>query len=143
MIPDITLNWKSIYTNTLRAIKDIKIQNFQYKYLMCIIPNNNSLLKCKLVNSALCDFCTMDIETNTHTFWECIYVQQFWRDLVNFLHEFHIDILLSLLTITFGITHVIGRLDTQVKNFIIMAGNYSIKINIRKRFHQLNILSLT
>ena len=41
MFPDITLNWKSIYTNTLRATKDIKIQNFQYKYLMRIIPNNN------------------------------------------------------------------------------------------------------
>ena len=59
-------------------------------------------------------------------FWECIHVQQFWRDLVTFLHKFHIDIPLSLLTITFGITHVIGRLDTQIKNFIIMAGNYFI-----------------
>ena len=56
MLSDITLNWKSIYTNTLRATKDIKIQNFQYKYLMRIIPNNNFLLKFKLVNSALCDF---------------------------------------------------------------------------------------
>ena len=68
----------------------------------------------------------MDIEINTHMFWECIHVEQFWRDLVNCSHKFHIDIPLSLLTITFGITHVIGRLDTQVKNFIIMAGNYFI-----------------
>ena len=112
MFPDITVNWKSIYTNSLRATKDIKIQNFQYKYSMRIIPNNNFLLKCKLINSALCDFCSMDIETNTHMFSECLHVQQFWRDLVNFLHGFHIDIPLSLLTITFGITHVIGRLDT-------------------------------
>ena len=65
-------------------------------------------------------------EINTHMIWECIHVQQFWRDLVNFLHKFHIVIPLSLLIITFGITHVIGRLDTQVKNFIIMAGKYFI-----------------
>ena len=126
MFPDITLNWKSIYTNTLRATKYIKVQNFQYKYLTRIIPNNNFLFKCKLVNSALRDFCNMDIETNTHMFWECIHVQQFWRELVNFLHEFHIDTPLSLLIVTFGITHVISRLYTQVKNFIIIAGKYFI-----------------
>ena len=59
MFPAITLNWKSIYTNTLTATKIYKIK-------------------------------------------------------------------LCLVTITFSITHVIGRLDTQVKNFIMMAGNYFI-----------------
>ena len=59
MFPDITLNLKSIYTNTLTGQKIYKIK-------------------------------------------------------------------LSLVRITFSITHVIGRLDTQVKNFIIMAGNYFI-----------------
>ena len=37
------LNWNKIYTNRLQAIKDIRLQNFQYKCLMRIIPTNKYL----------------------------------------------------------------------------------------------------
>ena len=32
------LNWNKIYRNRLQATKDIRLQNFQYKCLMRIIP---------------------------------------------------------------------------------------------------------
>ena len=81
--------WRSkldqIYTNRLQATKDIRLQNFQYKYLMRIIPTNKYLLKCKIGETALCEFCTMEIETINNLFWECNYVQLFWATLTTFL----------------------------------------------------------
>ena len=62
------INWNKIYTNRLQAIKDIRLQNFQYKCLMRIIPTNKYLLKCKIGETALCEFCTMEMETINHLF---------------------------------------------------------------------------
>ena len=47
--------------NRLQATKDIRLQNFQYKCFMRIIPTNKYLLKCKIEETALCEFCTMEI----------------------------------------------------------------------------------
>ena len=37
---DDNLDWKQIYTNAIKATKDIKLQNFQYKFLMRTLPTN-------------------------------------------------------------------------------------------------------
>ena len=71
MFVDENLNWKLIFTNTLKATNEIKLQNFQYKYLLRFIPTNKHLLKCNIGTSALCDLCVMEIETVNHLFWEC------------------------------------------------------------------------
>ena len=56
------LNWKKVYTNFLQTTKDIRLQNnFQYKCLMRVIPTNKYLLKCKIGETALCEYCTMEI----------------------------------------------------------------------------------
>ena len=123
---DDNLKWKNIYTNRLSATKETKLQNFQYKFLMRIIPTNKFLLKCNIAMSALCDFCTMEIETINHLFWECLYVQQFWTELSNLLKNCNIDITFSLRTITFGITQRINNPNIQVKNFIILLAKYFI-----------------
>ena len=67
-----------IYTTSLQATKDIKLQIFNYKLLMHIIPTNKYLLNCNIGHTALRDFCSMDIETLNHLFWEGIHVQHFW-----------------------------------------------------------------
>ena len=41
------LNWKSIYTLPFKTIIDTKLREFQYKYIMRIIPTNTYLFKCK------------------------------------------------------------------------------------------------
>ena len=48
--------WELTYQMSIRCTIDIKLRNFQYKYLMRIIPNNKYLLKCKLAPTVLCDF---------------------------------------------------------------------------------------
>ncbi|MCG7875526.1 MAG: reverse transcriptase domain-containing protein [Candidatus Thiodiazotropha endolucinida] len=136
------LNWKIIYTIAIYATNDIKLRNFQYKYLMRIIPTNTFLLKCNIASSALCDFCLMDIESINHLFWECRHVQHFWMDLSNLLQECNLDLALNLKTITFGITHGLKKLDTQVKNYIILLGKYYIfKNKYQKKYQQLYTLN--
>lgn len=126
MFTEDSLNWSLIYTNTLRTTHDIKLQNFQYKYLLRIIPTNKFLLKCNIGTSALCDFCVMEIETVNHLFWECIHVQHFWRELSHFLSNCNINIPLNLKTVSFGITHKFNETDKQVQNFIIVSAKYFI-----------------
>ena len=59
------------------------------------------LLKCNIATSELCDFCTMEIESINHLFWECLYVQQFWTETSNFLKDYNVDINFSLKTVFF------------------------------------------
>ena len=65
------IDWKKTYNTIINCTIDTKIRYFQYKYLIRILPSNRFLLKCKLVNSSLCDFCAMHEETIIHLFWEC------------------------------------------------------------------------
>ncbi len=53
------LNWKHIYKLTFQFTIDTILRIFQYKYLMRILGTNKLLLQCNIVNSSLCDFCSM------------------------------------------------------------------------------------
>ena len=37
---DETLHWKNIYLTVFKSANDIKLRNFQYKYIMRIVPTN-------------------------------------------------------------------------------------------------------
>lgn len=110
------------------ATNDVKLRNFQYKYLKRIIPTNQFLNKCKLVSSSLCDFCSMEIETLNHLFWECRYVQCFWMKLKEHLNENNIHIEITLKTISFGIQERFHP-NFRLKNFIILIAKYFIFLN--------------
>ena len=60
--------WEWAYQISHRCTIDIKLRNFQCKYLMRIIPNNKYLFKCKLAQTVLCDFCAMQTEIHSHLF---------------------------------------------------------------------------
>ena len=64
---------------------DVKLRNFNDKYLMRIIPNNRYLFECQLVPSVLCDFCSMQEETNFHLFGQCWCVQDLWSNVQEIL----------------------------------------------------------
>lgn len=125
---DEELNWKIIYSIPLLATHDVKLRNFQYKYLNRILPTNQFLNKCKLVSSSLCDFCNMEIETLNHLFWECRHVQSFWMELKDQLNENNIDIEVTFKTIAFGIQERFCP-NIKLKNFIILIAKYFIFIN--------------
>ncbi|KAH3713894.1 hypothetical protein DPMN_073695 [Dreissena polymorpha] len=93
------LNWKHIFTMPYKAIIESTLSNFQYKYIHRIIATNKYLFKCKLSNSHLCDFCSENIETIEHLFWECKHIQPIWNQLVSFLEQQQLNVKLSLLNI--------------------------------------------
>ena len=88
---------------------------------MRIIPTNKFLLKCHIEDSALCDFCSVNIQTLNHLVWECTQVQYFWAENSDFLNDYNIDSRFSLKT-----TSLMNRPATQIKNFIILLGKYFI-----------------
>ena len=112
--------------NCFKSTNNIKLQNFQYKYIMPIDPTNQFLTKCNVVGSVLCKFCSMEIETVSHLFWECAHVQQFWTSLSDLLRVCDSNINITVKTITFGICHSKPKCDAIVMNFIIVLEKYFI-----------------
>ena len=90
---------------------------------MRIVPTNQFLTKCNIVGSALCEFCSMEIETVSHLFWECAHVQQFWTSVADLLRVCDSNINITVKTITFGSK---PKCDAIVINFIIFLAKYSI-----------------
>ena len=106
-----------------RCTIDMKLRNFQYKYLMRIVPNNKYLFKYKLAPTVLCDFCAMQEETNAHLFWECSYVQEYWSKIQKFLKDNNLEIELTYYRISFGILDK-NNIKTSMINFIILIAKY-------------------
>ena len=93
---------------------------------MRIVPTNQFLTKCNIVGSALCEFCSMEIETVSHLFWECAHVQQFWTSVADLLRVCDSNINITVKTITFGICQSKPKCDAIVINFIIFLAKYFI-----------------
>ena len=117
--------WEVAYQMAHRCTIDMKLRNFQYKYLMRIVPNNKYLFKCKLAPTVLCDFCAMQEETNAHLFWECSYVQEYWSKIQKFLKDNNLEIELTYYRISFGILDK-NNIKTSMINFIILIAKYWI-----------------
>ena len=77
-----THTWLGEY---LRATRNTKLQNFQFKYSHRITVANSFLFKCGLSETELCTFCTETKESLLHLFWECTYIysKRNWFSLVN------------------------------------------------------------
>ena len=93
---------------------------------MCSIQTNHFLTKCNIVGSALCKFCTMEIETVSHMFWECAHVQQFWTSVPDLLRVCDSNINISVKSITFGICHSKPKCEAIVINFLNFLAKYFI-----------------
>ena len=117
--PNKNINWKKIYSINISTSNDMKLRDFQYRYLNRIVPTNKFLSTCQIVSSSLCDFCNMEIETMHHLFWECRNVQFFWR----FFEASGFDISISEIKITFGIQKT-AEIYANLKNFLIFTAKY-------------------
>jgi hypothetical protein len=96
-----TMNWEDNYNNIFKATIDSVLRNFQYKFLFRIIPTNKLLLKQKLACSNLCDFCSRNVESIEHLFWECSHVQEFWKNVKDYLKQNNINEDINYLNIVF------------------------------------------
>ena len=87
---------------------------------MRILPSNKFLLKCKLVNSSLCDLCCMSEETIRHLFWECPISRNFWNSIDNFMKNKGINIEITYKEVSLCST------NCQIFNFIVILAKYFI-----------------
>ena len=128
-IPE-NLNWENIHRQPFHVTIYTKLREFQYKYLMNIIPNNAFLYKCKIVNSNLCDFCNMFIDSSQHMFWECNFIQTFWTDIQNFLTiKLSRTIIFSKETISFCNVLTNSDGDGTIVNYVTLLAKYFILKN--------------
>ena len=118
------INWKCIHTLPIVSLINTKLRAFQYKYLMRIVPNNNFLYRCNLSNTSLCDFCSMNIETNKHMFWECYVSRGFWTEIERLLKDNQIRIKLDYEIISFGYLNQSSY--TSLLNCILIYAKYFI-----------------
>ena len=116
------LNWSKIYTNVLSATIDIKLRNFQYKFVHRIIPTNKLLFKQNISVYSICDFCSMHIETLEHLFWECNIVQVFWSNFNNRCCFFNMDFKTDLKIVCFG--EYKNCVKAKAKNGVIICAKY-------------------
>ncbi len=122
------IEWKSIFSLPYICTINTKLREFQYKYLMRIIPNNSFLFKCRLKPSNLCEFCHMSVDSNRHMFWECTMIQTYWTDINQLLQSSRLDYNTNLTyqDISFCTTNVNSKQKTIVVNFIILLAKYFI-----------------
>ena len=78
--------WVKIYTLYRCLNVDNHTKDLQYKILYRIVPTNKLLYKMHKVNSNMCDFCNIQIDTIEHALWECVVVKSFWLELFQTLN---------------------------------------------------------
>ena len=78
---DIDFEWSEVYTTYRIRLKDIKLLDFQFRFLHGIIYTKNELFKMKLVDNVMCYFCKASKESICHVYWECRVVHPFWTSL--------------------------------------------------------------
>ena len=117
------LNWKNIHSLPFKSTIDTKLRSFQYKYIMRILPTNQFLSKCNIINSSLCDFCNRQPETLEHLFWECHFVRAFWTQIHNFCIANNQTFNLCYENISFGLYN---SSSFNLLNCIILLAKYFI-----------------
>jgi len=59
--------------------KETKLQAFQFKLLHRRIATNDYLYKIGISLTDICTFCEQKKESLIHLFWDCEFVQTFWK----------------------------------------------------------------
>ena len=80
---------KKLPSPDIWLVKNSHLQNFQFKLLHRIIPNNSFLYKIKLKNTNLCTFCKIHNETIEHLFFDCPVKQSFLKLLSKQLIQYY------------------------------------------------------
>jgi len=115
MVNDI--EWESVYARIYKITIETYLRCFQYKILNNCLYLNKKLYIFKLVDSPRCSYCLNDMETVQHLFVECLYSQNYYLEIRNWLNCWNIKLpSLNCPNIILGIDE--GK-DVNLVNFII------------------------
>ena len=119
-LSDSYCNWTDIFRLPFLAVRDAKVQYFQFRFIHRLVATNSFLYKIKLKDSPICTFCKVENETLAHLFWSCEIIRSFWHELFMRCTRHSFD--LSLEFINFGLTnevkHPVNFLLLHAKHFI-------------------------
>ena len=85
--PDLSLEWKEIYSLPFTVAHDTKTREFQYKLLNNIVFTNEKLFRFKMIDSPLCAFCQTEVEPPEHLIFHCNVTKSFWQLLFSWISE--------------------------------------------------------
>jgi len=83
--PNLSLEWKEIYSLLFTVTHDTKTREFQYKLLNNIVFTNEKLFRLKMIDSPLCAFCQTEVESPEHLFFHCNVTKSFWQLLCSWI----------------------------------------------------------
>ena len=130
--PDLSLEWKDIYSLPFTVTHDTKTREFQYKLLNNIVFANDKLFRFKMIDSPLCAFCQREVESSEHLFFHCNGTKSFWQLLCSWMSEQKvISTPLTLEIVIFGAFNIVE--DFHILNHIILLAKcyfYKCKLNI-------------
>ena len=79
--PNLSIEWKRLYSLAFAITLDTKLREFQYKLLNLIIFMNKKLYQFKMVETPLCAFCNKEEESLEHILYFCLPSRNFWKEL--------------------------------------------------------------
>lgn len=110
--------WTGIYKSPYRAIRDTKLQSFQFRLIHRFIPCNKFLHNIKIKRTDTCSFCS-GTDTIEHFLFQCHGVQVFWKNFILwFNRETDIQLNVSLRAFLFGVPPDTPK--AKVINFLLL-----------------------
>ena len=100
------------------------VRDMQYKILHRFFPTQSLLYKMNKINSPLCLYCNLCVDSIEHAVFECFVIKNFWFDVIdvwNNLGNYKIQI--DLKTVTFGyFDPVVEQHELVALNSLILYG---------------------
>ena len=123
------IEWKLVFTKYRKCTKDVKLIDFQYKFIHRKIFTKRELLFMKIVDSDICSFCKEEREDIEHVYYNCQHTKNFWLHLETFLKNKIPEIILTKLIIFFGSLHS----DYLTNHIILLAKKYIHNMSIKMK----------
>ena len=119
-------DWEKIFKDPFCITKYPAIQWFQTSINHNILVTNSLLYKMKLKNDPFCYYCHQHEETITHLFWQCDKIQQFLKELIQWLKSSNIKCDISE---EYFILGIMKNNISEILRFILLYAKYYIYIS--------------
>ena len=71
-------DWSVVFVNKVTFQLEIKIAEFNFKFLNNFLPTKDNLYRWKKSDSPICTFCNQHIHDRKHLLWDCADIRNVW-----------------------------------------------------------------
>ena len=106
VFPECVFDWYKVFNLYRYNLKDVKLLEFQYKFLNKAVYTKRELLRMHLVDNDMCTFCNDASESLCHVYWDCSETQTFWKELESWINMYlSQNIVVTKYLIWFGVSY--------------------------------------